>query len=103
MKKLDDKNFHRAAKAEKLVVMFSAPWAGPCNLVRPTFEEAASRLGNQIDFAEFCVDDNPSVPEQFGVRSLPCFISFEEGKPTAMKAGAIPEDYMMEWLRGMVE
>lgn len=92
MKKLNDKNFHRAIKAKRLVVMFWAKWAGPCNLVRPAYEDVADRLHTDADFAEFDIDDNPTVPEKYGVRAVPTFIVFSNGIPEIVKAGAIPAE-----------
>lgn len=96
MMKLNDKNFHRALKSQRLVVMFYAAWAGPCNLVRPTYDEASEGLKDKAVFAEFDVDDNPTIPETYGVRALPTFILFEGGVPVTVKAGAIPAEAIKE-------
>lgn len=96
MMKLNDKNFHRALKNKRLVVMFSAAWAGPCNLARPTYEGAAESLREKATFAEFDIDDNPATPETYGVRALPTFILFENGVPATVKAGAIPAEAIHE-------
>jgi thioredoxin 1 len=96
MKTLTDGNFeHEVATVEAAVVMFSAPWAGPCNLARPAFAAAHGRYGNQITFGEFHLDDNPNVPQKYGVRQVPLFVFFSAGKPVRYITGAVPEDVLL--------
>lgn len=102
MMTLNDRSFHRALKQPRLIVMFTAPWAGPCNLVRPVYTQLESEYPG-VTFAEFVVDDNPKIPQQYGVRNLPCFLSFAKGTPVTMKAGAIPEEALRAQLTEMLE
>lgn len=100
MKKLSDANFSEEAGAGLVLIMFSAAWAGPCNLVRPYFEMVASRFGNQMLFGEFDLDDNPVTPQKYGVRQLPLFLLLKDGIPKAVKAGAVPEAMLVEICEG---
>lgn len=101
MKQLNDDNFKVEVEGSDLyLVMFSAPWAGPCNTVRPAFEEAASRYGNQINFGEFNLDDNPVTPEACGVKQVPVFYLMQHGVPTVIKAGAVPADVLVSLCEG---
>ncbi len=95
MKQINDRNFADEVQgADIALVMFSAPWAGPCNLVRPAFEGVASRFGNQIAFGEFVLDDNPIIPEAYGVKQVPVFYLMRHGVPDVIKAGAVPEEVL---------
>lgn len=89
MRQATDDTFGDIAAAPLAMVMFSAPWAGPCNQVRPHFESVARRYGNQIVFAEFNLDDNPATPEKYGVRQVPLFILMRRGVPQVTIAGAV--------------
>lgn len=100
MKKLSDANFSKEAETGLVLVMFSAAWAGPCNLVRPDFELVASRFGNQMVFGEFDLDDNPATPQLYGVRQLPLFLLLKDGVPQAVKAGAVSEGLLVELCEG---
>lgn len=99
-----DDNFERdVLQADvPVLVMFSAPWAGPCNIARPTFESIAERYGNQMDFGEFVLDDNPDTPERFGVRAVPAFYLFEGGVPLKVMVGAVPEDSLFTMIEDAV-
>jgi thioredoxin 1 len=96
MKTATDDNFGDLTSDGLTYVMFSAPWAGPCNLARPKFRSVAARFGNQITFAEFDLDDNPDTPARFGVRSVPWFLLMENGVPVSVKAGDIPEEVLVD-------
>lgn len=97
MKQITDENFAaEIERADIALVMFSAPWAGPCNMVRPAFEAVSSRFGNQITFGEFILDDNPATPERYGVKGVPVFYLLRYGVPQVIKAGAIEEQALVD-------
>ncbi len=102
MKLLNDETFHEAVSAPQSVVMFTADWAGPCHLIRPSFEYLAERHGDAVLFAEFNVDDNPETPSMYGVRALPLFLALKDGHPVGMKTGAMYEDELATILDGML-
>lgn len=90
MIQLDDRTFDPTMKVSSpMLVMFHAKWAGPCNLAMPFFQSVADRRGNEVIFATFDLEDNPRIPARYNVRSLPTFISFIDGEPSGMRAGAI--------------
>ncbi|QJA43085.1 hypothetical protein [Phaeobacter phage MD18] len=97
MKQITDANFTTEIEsADIALVMFAAPWAGPCNMVRPAFEAVAARFGNQITFGEFTLDDNPATPERYGVKGVPVFYLMRRGVPQVIKAGAIEEQVLVD-------
>jgi thioredoxin 1 len=99
-KQVNDASFARDVleATAPVLLMFSAPWAGPCNLARPTLEALAQRFGNQIDFCEFNLDDNPNAPARYGVRSVPSFYLFNKGVPLAVVSGAVSPEYLEGFL-----
>jgi thioredoxin-like negative regulator of GroEL len=97
---LSDKTFAKHLdENEPMLVMFTAKFAGPCALAEPMFEEARGRRGNQVKFASFDLDGNSKVPNRYGVRSIPCFILFIDGKPVDAVAGAVPTERILEMLK----
>lgn len=96
MKQITDANFDaEIGSADIALVMFAAPWAGPCNMVRPAFEKVAARFGNQITFGEFNLDDNPTTPEKYGVKGIPVFYLMHNGVPQVIKTGAVEEEVLV--------
>ena len=101
MMALTDKTFDKyLADDMPMLVMFHAEFAGPCNLALPEFEGAARRIGNRIRCVTFDLDGNPDVPERYGVRGIPNFILFQDGKPTVAYVGALTEAQLLEAFDG---
>lgn len=97
MIELSDKTFEPTAQVSSpMLVMFTVGWAGPCNLAKPAFTEARDRMGNQVEFATFDLDNNPKTPQKYGIRQVPCFMMFVDGKPTDMRAGAVPVHVILD-------
>ena len=97
MQTLTDDTFDATLNTgEPLIVMFTAVFAGPCKAAESTFREARGRRGNQITFAKFDITDDPEIPKRYGVRALPLFMTFKDGKPVEPVAGAVPLDRILE-------
>jgi len=96
MRKLSDKTFdkHRT-EGTTMIVMFHAEFSGPCRMAMPEFELAAGRAGNRVHFYTFDLDGNPNTPEKYGVKGVPQFIVFEDGKPVRPTVGALDCDTIL--------
>lgn len=101
---VDDENFETVVVHgnRPVLVMFYAPWAGPCNLVREAFTAAEERA-DTVNFAIFNLDDNPDTPARYGVRAVPLFVLFDGASVRKMKVGAIPVEGILEMLEGLPE
>ena len=88
--------------AEAVLVDFWAPWCGPCKRVAPALEELAQKLEGKLKVAKMNVDENPSVPAQLGVRSIPTLVIYKEGKVVDTRVGALSleelEGFVSQWI-----
>ena len=71
-----------------LLVDFWAPWCGPCKMMAPQFEQAASLLEPKVRLAKVNTEAEPHLAAQFGIRSIPTLILFRGGHEVARQAGA---------------
>lgn len=81
-----------------VLVDFWADWCGPCKMIAPIFEEVASELSDKVVFAKFNVDHAQTIPAQFGIRSIPTFLLFKDGKVVATQMGSLSKPQLVSFL-----
>lgn len=79
---LTDGNFQQVigGASTPVLVDFWAEWCGPCRMIAPAIDALATELDGKLTVAKMNVDDNPMVPSQFGIRSIPTLLVFKGGK-----------------------
>ncbi|HEU0050689.1 MAG TPA: thioredoxin [Patescibacteria group bacterium] len=76
-----------------VVVDFWAEWCGPCRMMAPIVEEAASELDAQkVKIGKLNVDQNQETAQQLGIMSIPTFLIFKNGKVIDQMVGAMTKD-----------
>ena len=100
--KVTDANFQTEVlnSATPVVVDFWAEWCGPCKMIGPSLEEIAKELGPKVKIVKMNIDENPGVPSQMGIRSIPTLMVFKGGKHTSTQVGAGPKNALKNWIEG---
>ena len=77
-----DSNFEQEVlKNDKPVLVdFWAVWCGPCQMQGPIVEEIAKDFAGKAKVGKMNVDENPSVPQKFGIMSIPTLMIFKGGQ-----------------------
>ncbi|KAH6574702.1 hypothetical protein BASA50_006435 [Batrachochytrium salamandrivorans] len=77
------------AKNPTVVVDFFATWCGPCKVISPKFHEFSNKFESVV-FVEVDVDAVPEVAETAGIRAMPTFQLYKNGKLADEIVGADP-------------
>ncbi|QSZ43025.1 thioredoxin TrxC [Sulfurimonas aquatica] len=88
---LTDSNFDEVVvNSDNLVVVdFWAPWCGPCKMMGPTFEKAATNYPLKALFTKVNTEDEQNLGARFKIRSIPTLILFKNGKEVNRVSGAL--------------
>tara|TARA_B110000444_G_C18804844_1_gene579402 strand:- start:762 stop:1616 length:855 start_codon:yes stop_codon:yes gene_type:complete len=86
------------SKVKPVVVDFWADWCEPCKTLMPMLEKLANEYDGQFVLAKVNADDQQSIAQQFGVRSLPTVMLVKDGQPVDGFVGAQPENQVRELL-----
>jgi len=73
-----------------------APWCGPCRMMAPNFEKAASKFPLKTLFAKINTEEEQTLGARFGIRSIPTLILFKNGKEVHRVSGALDESALTQ-------
>jgi thioredoxin 1 len=81
-----------------VLVDFWAEWCGPCRMLAPILEEVSGSMKGKLKVVKMNVDENPSTPTLYGVRSIPTLVLFKNGKALSTKTGLLQKNKLEEWV-----
>lgn len=85
-----------------LVVDFWASWCGPCKMMAPAFQKAATLLEPQVRLAKLNTEQEQTIAAQFNIRSIPTMILFKSGVESARISGAMTEVDIVRWVKSQL-
>jgi len=100
---LTDDNFEEEVlnADEPVLVDFWATWCGPCRQIAPIIEDLADEFAGRAKVGKLDVDDNPQTPQEYGVRSIPTLLFFNDGEVQEQLVGASGKQALKEKLEAL--
>ncbi len=94
VKTFTDGNFQTevVASGTPVLVDFWAQWCGPCHMLTPTVEQLAGEYDGRVAVGKLNIDENPKTAAEFGIRSIPTILVFQDGKVAEALVGVQPKD-----------
>ena len=97
---LNDANFAGEVLTRPTAVLVDvwASWCGPCRLMAPLMQWAASTYAERLTVGKLEADGNPGSRDAYKVQGLPTLILFRDGVEIGRHAGAMAKPQLQAFL-----
>jgi thioredoxin 1 len=85
-----------------VLVDFYADWCGPCKAMSPLIDELAAAHKDKLKVVKLNIDDSPNAPTKYGVRGIPTFIVFKDGKVADTRVGGMSKSQLSTWVESVL-
>ncbi len=97
---LTDANFESEVLQAGTAVLVDvwAQWCGPCRLMAPLMDWAATEYAGRLAVGKLEADPNPASRDRLAVQGLPTLVLFKGGEEVARHEGAMAQAQLKAFL-----
>jgi thioredoxin 1 len=100
---LGDSNFEETIEEHDLVLVdFYGENCAPCRQMAPIVDELAGEYAGRAVVAKLNVHENPIASHDAGIRGVPTFVVFKDGKPVGHHLGRATRAQLRTLIDGAV-
>lgn len=93
---LTEENFDTTVAENDIVLVdWWASWCGPCRAFAPVYDEVSAEFTDVV-FGKIDTEDQPTLAQQAGIRSIPTIMAFRSGILVFAQSGALAAGSLRE-------
>ena len=86
-----------------VLVVFTAPWCGPCKILDPVIETLMPEMSGQAKVFKLDTDESPEISTKYKVTRLPTIIYFNKGQEVYRSSYIYPREAYIHYLQQLKE
>ncbi len=102
IKTLTEANFADETGSGAYAIDFYADWCGPCKMMGPVFDDAASTYEGKIKFGKINIDEQRNLAIEHKVMSIPTLLFIKDGRINDRVTGVIDATALKEKLEALL-
>lgn len=90
---MDYKNLIESAPV--VLVEFYASWCPHCQRMMPVVTQVKERIAGRAEIKQIDIDENNDIADELGVKTVPTFIVYKNGREQWRQSGEIDGDMLV--------
>lgn len=86
-----------------VLIVFTAPWCGPCKILDPVIETLMPEMSGQAKVFKLDTDESPEISTKYKVTRLPTIIYFNKEQEVYRSSSVYPREAYIHYLQQLKE